>query len=354
MENQIQFWNHRAHTIWRSFKILYTLPMDKVEAFIDSYKIYDFDWKDEDELIDKMGPDYYEQIQKKLVDWYSVINHLCALGDVEKMYIPPTMNPSASITKNQKLFEKKLSKDLGIKKGDKVLDIGCGRGSIGLHIVSLTGAKLWGINIDGDQLKSAKLYASMKGLSDFCTFQLGDMNELPLPFESNSLNAVYQIQAFSISKDLQKLLSEIYRILKPGGKFGCLDWVALPTFDQNNEYHRYLMSCVKPLVGAIGTPTAKEYIHLLKKAGFKIIIKKNLSVDGLQESLISKADAFYKRFWKLTKILVKCNVFPKHFEMMLERLTQNGEAFVEADRLRLITTSYYIIAEKPYQEEQAN
>jgi len=32
--------------------------------------------------------------------------------------------------------------------------------------------------------------------------------------------------------------------------------------------------------------------------------------------------------------------------LLFERLTKDGPAFVEADRLRLVTTSYYIVARK--------
>ena len=58
-----------------------------------------------------MGKDYYKEIQKKLIDYYSVLNHLCALGQVEKMYIPPAMDLSVSIMANQVLLEQKMARD---------------------------------------------------------------------------------------------------------------------------------------------------------------------------------------------------------------------------------------------------
>jgi hypothetical protein len=48
-----------------------------------------------------MGEAYYTEIKKKLVDWYCVMNHLCSLGEVEKMYIPPAMDLSLGIIENQ-------------------------------------------------------------------------------------------------------------------------------------------------------------------------------------------------------------------------------------------------------------
>ena len=83
------------------------------------------------ELIEEFGPDYEGEIQKKIVDYYSVLNHLCSIGQIEKMYIPPAIDLSSSIIANQKLFEKMMCKDIGMVAGHKVLDIGCGQRTCG-------------------------------------------------------------------------------------------------------------------------------------------------------------------------------------------------------------------------------
>lgn len=346
ISSQIQFIAYRLATIAKSFKALYCLPQEKIDAFLNSYDIYDHDWVNEEELIKKMGANYYSQVRKKLIDYYSVLNHLCAIGQVEKMYIPPAMDLSVSIIKNQALFEKKMSEDLRIKAKDKVLDIGCGRGRVANHIASMTGAHLTGINIDPSQLESARRFAQGNGLSKQCNFQIADINELPFSFSENSFDAIYQIQVFSLSKDLGKLFKEIHRILKPGKRFACLDWVRLANYNSKNPHHASLMKRIKPLIGAIGTPSIEEYVEPMKKAGFNIITNTNASIDGLQAPLIENADKFFTRVTRLIKGLVKCKILPKHFDLLFDRLTKDGEAFVEADRLRLVTTTHYIVAEK--------
>ncbi len=345
--DKLQFKLYRAATILKSFKALYTLSPEKVSSFLESYKIYDHDWANEEQLIKEMGVDYYNEIQKKLMDWYSVLNHLCALGQVEKMYIPPTMDLSKSIIANQTLFEAKMAKDLGIGKGSKALDIGCGRGRVANHIASITGAHITGINIDHSQLDSAKRFAIGNGMTEQCHFQYGDVNDIPLAFADNSLDAVYHIQVFSLSKDLGKLFKDIYRILKPGAKYACLDWVSLESYDPKNPHHADLMRRIKPLIGAIGTHSVDEYTGKMKEAGFDILTNENASIDGLQAPLIQKADRFYTRAGKLLRFLVGCKLLPKHFNTLFDRFTQDGQAFVEADRLRLVTTSHYIVGQKP-------
>jgi len=346
VKNKIDFFSYRVGTILKSFKTLYTLPQEKVDAFLGSYNIYDHDWANEEELIKEMGPDYYNQVKKKLVDYYSVLNHLCAIGQVEKMYIPPLMDLSKGILANQILFERKMAKDLGLHKGSRVLDIGCGRGRIASHIASVTGAHVTGINIDTNQLESARRFAKGKNLSHRCEFKIADLNEIPLPFEDQSMDAVYQVQVFSYSKDLEKLFSDIYRILKPGGRVACLDWFRLDKYDPKNPEHADLMRRIKPLIGAIGTPAIEDFTRAMEKAGFKVIINENASINGLQAPLIENADNLYTWAGRLINGLVTLRILPRHFQKLFDRLTKDGEAFVEADRKGLVTTSHYIVGQK--------
>jgi sterol 24-C-methyltransferase len=346
IKNKLQFYGYRISTILKSLKTLYTLPKEKIDAFMDSYEIYDHDWANEDELIRKMGPDYYNRVKNKLINYYSVLNHLCAIGQVEKMYIPPMIDMTKGIIANQNLFEEVLAKDLNVPKDGKILDIGCGRGRIANHIARLTQAHVTGINIDHDQLNCARRFALGKNMTSQTEFKVGDLNEVPLSFGDASMDAVYQVQVFSLSKNLEKLFADIYRILKPGGRVACLDWFRLDKYDPKNPEHVELMRRIKPLIGAIGTPTIAEFVKAMEKAGFKVLVNRNASINGLQAPLIENADRLYTTLSRLINFLVGCRLLPRHFKVLFDRLTKDGEAFVEADRKGLVTTCHYIVAEK--------
>lgn len=345
VSSKTQFWTYRISTVLKSLKTLYTLPPAKVDAFLNSYVIYDHDWADEKKLIAELGVNYEQEVQKKIVDYYSVLNHLCSIGQVEKMYIPPAMDLSSSLILNQKLFEKMMCEDLGLNSSQKVLDLGCGRGRVASHMSKISGAHVTGLNIDQDQLKSARQYAAANRLN--CEFIQGSVNHFPYPFADSSFDNIYQIQClFSLAKDLGKTFKEIHRLLKPGGQFGSLDWVSLANYNPKNEHHADLMKRVKPLIGAIGTHTIESSVHLLKEAGFEIVKNENASIEGLQAPLIEKADKFFTRVTKLIHFCVRYKVLPAHFKPLFDRLVKDGEAFVEADRMRLFTTSHYIVARK--------
>lgn len=344
---KMQFWAYRLSTILKSFKTLYTLSPAKVDAFLNSYVIYDHDWSDENELIKQFGPNYVHEVQKKLIDYYSVLNHLCSIGQVEKMYIPPAIDLSCSIIDNQTLFEERLCQDLGIKASDNILDIGCGRGRVASHMAQMSEAYFVGMNIDSDQLESAKQFVLRNRLSHRCQFLQGDVNTFPYPFPDASFDHIYEIQCiFTISKDLGKTFKEIHRLLKPGGKFGCLEWTSLEKYNPKNSHHRDLMKRIKPLIGAIGTHSITHTLNLLEKSGFQILKNENASIGGYQAPLIEKANQFFTRLNRLIHFCVSCKILPAHFTLLFDRLTKDGKAFIEADRLGLVTTSQYILAQK--------
>ena len=73
---------------------------------------------------------YSQGSSDEISQLYKVIHIMCTLGSVEKMYMPPTVDPTTSVLDNQILFERIVADDLDVKPGAKVLDLGCGCGAI--------------------------------------------------------------------------------------------------------------------------------------------------------------------------------------------------------------------------------
>ncbi|KAJ6139971.1 hypothetical protein N7471_006457 [Penicillium samsonianum] len=335
----------RWKSFWTAFRHLAHLTPKEVDDFMASYIIYNLDWSDEKQMTESLGPNYQEKVGDCLKSYYGVLNHLCALGDVEKMYIPPWMSPKSNVLENQILYERSIAQDIGLGTGKKVLDLGCGRGRVAAHMAQHTGAQVTGLNIDPNQVEQATTFNQERGLQN--NFVTRDFNDLPLPFADESFDAFYQIQALSLCKDLPALFREIFRVVKPGSKISLLDWVSLPDYDASNPEHAELMRRVKPLIGAVGTPTPESLEAALKEAGFEVVRSENASIDGLQAPLIDTVDVYFRTLRQAILALVKVHVLPRHFKTLINRLCLDGQAFVKMDRMRLATTSYSIIAQKP-------
>jgi sterol 24-C-methyltransferase len=136
-------------------------------------------------------------------------------------------------------------------------------------------------------------------------------------------------------------------VVKPGSKISLLDWISLPAYEPTNPEHAELMRRVKPLIGAVGTPTQESLETALKEAGFEVVKSENASIDGLQAPLIDTVDLYFRTLRQVILGLVKLHVLPRHFKTLINRLCLDGQAFVKMDNMRLATTSYSIIAQKP-------
>ena len=331
---------YRVSTSLRALKAIYTLPEQHVSDFLESYRLFD-----QEQVTGK------NREAENTVAYYQVLNHLCAVGEVEKMYIPPVMDPSRSIFQNQVIWEERgVADKLGIGPNSKVLDVGCGRGRVAHHIASYSGAHVTGLNIDRTQLKMAEEHAHITNMETQLNFVHGNYND-PLPFADETFDALYQVQVLTYTVDPVKLFKEMYRVLKPGAKLSFLDYVQLPAFNISNPDHQEFLRKVKPVLGAVWTPKPSDFTEPLKKAGFQILSSEDASVGGHQYPLIEKADTFFVAARWLLSMLTKMHIIPSHFLTLFERLTKHGEAFVEADKMGLFTTSWQIIAQKPEQEK---
>lgn len=210
---------YRIHQGYGAFMSLYDIPVEELDAFVEAFKIFE---RTENEFYVNNEDDY-----KQVKNYYQVLNRLCTLGSVEKMYIPPIIDPKVGVFENQMLFEEGFADALNVGPGKKLLEIGCGRGRISHHVATRTGANVLATNIDPTQLEIARKYANESGLlGRQLEFQVANMNE-PLPFPNETFDGFYQVQAMTYAKDLRLVFGEISRVLKPGARLSVLDGVIL-------------------------------------------------------------------------------------------------------------------------------
>jgi arsenite methyltransferase len=106
---------------------------------------------------------------------------------------------------------------LEIKRGDSVLDVGSGTGRLGRHVSAILGQSGSYIGIDplGERIK----IANEKNEHSNAVFQIGNAEDLSTIVNS-SVDVVYLNAVFHWVLNKEVALTEIFRILKPGGKVG--------------------------------------------------------------------------------------------------------------------------------------
>lgn len=108
--------------------------------------------------------------------------------------------------------------------GIKVLDVGCGVGGTSRYLAkALDGAHVTGITLSPRQVARAQELAVAQGVANQTHFQV--LNALDMvAFEDNTFDVVWACESGEHMPDKQKYISEMMRVLKPGGKFVMACW----------------------------------------------------------------------------------------------------------------------------------
>ncbi|MEI7592148.1 MAG: class I SAM-dependent methyltransferase [Actinomycetes bacterium] len=302
------------------------------ELFVDSPENTKADY---DAGIPPQG--YRQGSSDELQALYKVIHLLCTLGSVEKMYMPPTIDPDQSVLQNQILFERIVATDLQLGTGKKVLDLGCGCGAIAEHIAERTGATPYGINLDASQIEKAHRNPNLPSAN----FSVGDFNK-PLAFDDASFDAVYAIQPMTYVSDLTFTFAEVMRVLKPGGRFVIDDVAALDAYDRDDAQQRTLIQHTRELTVFGGFWYYQYWEDAYRDAGFELIS----SVGRSAVELIKKEVALFDRYETIFKALAKVRIIPRKTNTLMQRMNQNSQSYIAAEEAELLTLNWHCVGQK--------
>jgi demethylmenaquinone methyltransferase/2-methoxy-6-polyprenyl-1,4-benzoquinol methylase len=203
---------------------------------------------------------------------YDLLNHLLS-GNIDQRW--------------RRLVVTRLAKNLPVT-GARLLDVACGTGDLSLALAGGMDARVVGLDFCRPMLDIAAAKSSDRGLP--IPFVEGD--GLKLPFRDQSFDGVTIAFGLRNLTSFEGGLSELFRILRPGGTVAVLEF-STPRVPILRTLFRVYFTKVLPLLGGLisGSKSAYEYlpdsvsrfpdqsslVALLQKAGFSEVTFQDLT-----------------------------------------------------------------------------
>lgn len=158
------------------------------------------------------------------------------------------------------IWRKKAIRALKASQPKYLLDVATGTGDFALEsLKSLRPTKIVGVDISQGMLDVAREKITKKGLDAQFEVQLADSENLP--FANDTFDAVTVAFGVRNFENLKKGLSDMRRVLKPGGKAVILEFSTPRKFPVKQLYHFYSTK-ILPLVGKIFSKDNRAYTYL--------------------------------------------------------------------------------------------
>jgi len=167
-------------------------------------------------------------------------------------------------------WKKTLLNMMNPSKNQKLIDVACGTGDIGKLYLDNTDKENFITCVDPNEGMIAKGKEKLKKYNNI-NWIISSAENLPL--KENSFDFYTISFGLRNTKDLNKSLSEAHRVLKPGGRFFCLEFSKIQNENLDFVYKQY--SKIIPLIGKFIVGQKEPYEYLIES------IEKFLNQDEL-------------------------------------------------------------------------
>lgn len=216
-------------------------------------------YKDKDQGKKEQVAEMFNNISKR----YDLLNHVLSMGiDI--------------------LWRKKAVRMLKPFSPKVILDIATGTGDFAIESANLKPDKIFGVDISKGMLNVGRKKIVDKKLDNVIEMQLGDSENLS--FEDNYFDAVTVAFGVRNYENLKLGLSEMFRVMKPGGHVVIIEFSKPSKFPVKQVYNFYFKA-ILPTIGKLVSkdqsaytylpesvsafPYGQKFIDIMKEVGFK-------------------------------------------------------------------------------------
>lgn len=223
--------------------------------------------------------EYYDQSTKYLIKYWSDTKSLSIHYGF--WYDDTTSRQEAFLNQHRAVAEL-----LDPKKGELILDAGCGVGGVSIWLAKQTKAKFVGITLSAKQVSLANQFAANNNVSDRISFH--KMNFFNTDFQNNKFDKAFFIESLCHAYPKQhQVFNEIFRILKNGATLLISDSILLRQPKNKKEEKWVSKFCQGWAMDTIST--LNEIVDSLKKSKFI-----NIDIIDRTEVIKKNIDKIYK------------------------------------------------------------
>lgn len=158
---------------------------------------------------------------------------------------------------------------LNLQVDERILDIGFGPGILIEDMAKIIGPDG---SICGIEISEPFIALSQKRLSHLSRVEIREGDATSIPYSNNEFDVAISTQVYEYIEDVEKCLSELYRVLKPGGRalIMCTDWDTLIWNTENRERMNRILTtfeahCADPRLPRKIAPKIQEAGFILTK-----------------------------------------------------------------------------------------
>ncbi|MFW5793656.1 MAG: bifunctional demethylmenaquinone methyltransferase/2-methoxy-6-polyprenyl-1,4-benzoquinol methylase UbiE [Bacteroidota bacterium] len=163
-----------------------------------------------------------------------------------------------------KVWRRKLRNQLKKQEPETILDIATGTGDLAIELSKTKPKSIVGIDISEKMLEYGKKKVIKKKLSHIITLEQADCEDLS--FEDNSFDAASIAFGIRNFEDPAKGLSEVFRVLKPGGMIYILEF-GMPDKQPVKSIYKLYFNKILPFFGRMLSSDKKAYTYLPDSVG---------------------------------------------------------------------------------------
>lgn len=189
-----------------------------------------------------------------------------------------------------KRWRKKAIACIGKDKKNLVLDVACGTGDFAIAASRAGVGEVVGVDIAENMIDIGRRKVKEKGLEEKITLQWGDCEQLV--FDEATFDVVTVAFGVRNFEHLEKGLTEMNRVLRPGGQVVILEF-SMPRHSPMKQLYRFYFRHVLPALGGVVSgnkgaytylpesvvrfPQGEEFLHIMQKCGFSRVSEKRLT-----------------------------------------------------------------------------